>query len=116
MTSVRELVDSVCDAKCWSKSKLARELGVTHETVYRWCREDKPIVPRADKVAKMQALVAGRVNRDLYKRVGQLVLEQGVASFADIRGMLGPDVNGEELKTVLMALAEDGAVDFAGRV
>jgi hypothetical protein len=114
--SVRELVESVCEAKCWSKSELARQLGVTHETVFRWCREGNPIIPRSDKVAKMQALVAGRVNRELYKRVGQLVLQQGVASFADIRESFGSTVTNDELKNALMALAEDGAIDFAGRV
>lgn len=111
-----ELIAKVCVTRGFTKVQLAKELGVTPTTVYRWSRGDGKFPPSNEKVKALRDLLGTMVSPDLYRKVGQLVKERGMVSLADLREVLGKRCNEGNLRVVLYALANDGVLDFAARL
>lgn len=112
----KTLVERACTRMGWSKMKLARELGVSSTTVYRWCREDNKFPPAPRFRATLEELGDGGVNREAYRFLGRVLREHGPLSLTSLRNRLlveDLEVTENELQMALLALADDGFISFA---
>jgi hypothetical protein len=113
------LIARICDTKGWTKIRLARELGASPTSVYRWGSPNSTIRPPKGRLLELHALATRGFDRQLYGIVAAIIRVAGVSSLADLRNRLEKREqrpSNAALHAVVLALAEDGLIDFAWRL